>query len=311
MDGDNGFSWYDGFAGVCDPLDPWCADRGGVGSTIIVTPPIVIYVNDNAAALGSVQNAVNALRDQDSIIIKISGLFLLILKGIHDLLKLIWDKRIKPDTERIDKALKKFNRWLEKILKPIRDALKAQRDALLNIYNKFIRPLIVFLETMRRFIALLRLFHIHLLDGLDAQLAKLERKIMEPFLRALGQINTIGNWVSFILNSRLLIFRNLFMRTQAANQGGSFSMFAATPAYGFAMLPEAPTDAAGATTHTDTFSTGRAAVNDSIPALQLKYSGTPIDDMLTCWKEPLGNIHLETAIDEMLTCLFASIPKVL
>lgn len=309
MDGENGYSPYDPFDPLCSPFDDYCGTDIGGGSIIIAPPPIVIIVNGTPADLSSVQNAINQQGKLNKDIITILGLIYGALKALLDLIKLLRKKWLDDVLPKLKKALEKIQRILDKILKPIRDALKAQRDAIMDIYTRFIRPLIVFLESIRRFIALLKIFHIHLLDKLDDQLAKLERRIMEPFLRALGRVNTISNWINFILNTRLLIFRNLFMRTQAANRGGSFSMFAGTPAYGFSMLPPAPQDQAGTIDRTDTHTTARAAVQSSLPGLLKKYAGTPVDDVVACWEQGIEDVDVRTAVDEMTACILASFPR--
>lgn len=293
----------------CDPyLEPDCSPPL-YGPPLTVNQPIIVIVNDYPAALGSVQTAINNLTGiTASIIGLLGGLFNLLL-SLLSLLKLLWTKVLKPLADNVKDAIEKLQKKLDKILKPILDALKAQRQALLDFYNRFIRPLIAFLESIRRFIHILQIFHIHLLDGLDAQLAKLEAKIMGPFLAALGRINTLGNWISFILNTRLLIFRGLFLGTLKFNQGGAFTMLAGTPGYGLPLLPAAGPPAGGKPITPDTFATGRAAVKTALPALAANYAGTPVEDLVKCWQTPTGNVDLDGAVEELFTCIFNSIPK--
>jgi hypothetical protein len=310
VDGDNGFSNYDPFSPGCDPYFDNCGGVAGEPVTIITPPPVVIIVNDNPAALGSVQNAVNALRGLTAGIISILGLLLQAITAIASLLKLLWDQVISPAVDELKQVLGKIQRILDRILKPMMDAIKAQRALIMDLYNKYIRPIIKVIEGLRRFIALLKIFHIHWLDKLDAQLAALEWRIMKPIFLLLYRLNTQGNWISFILNSRLLIFRGLFLQTLQHNQGGAFNVLAGAPAYGFPLLPQYDATAGGKPPQEDTYITAKAAVAAAAPAMALRFAGTPVEDLVKCLEAPIGNVDVSGAIDEMVCCLVPSMCNV-
>jgi hypothetical protein len=291
----------------CDPFEEIDCSPGIYEPPITIQNTTVVLVNDNAAALGSVQTAVNNLTGiTASIIGLLGGLFNLLL-SLLSLLKLLWTKVLKPLADNVKDAIEKLQKKLDKILKPILDALKAQRQALLDFYNRFIRPLIAFLESIRRFIHILQIFHIHLLDGLDAQLAKLERKIMGPFLAALGRINTLGNWISFILNTRLLIFRGLFLGSMNAYRGGSFTMLAGTPGYGMPLLPNADSTQATKPPPPPTFDSALAAATASLKAVSTRFGSGPTRDLIDCWTTPIESVELKGATGDLIDCMFKSI----
>lgn len=274
---------------------------------IVFSTTTVIYVNDNAAALGSVQTAVNNLTGITASIVTLLGGLFQLLVGLLGLLKTLWEKQLKPLTGKIKDAIDKLQKKLSKILKPIMDALKQQRQQILDIYNKFIRPLIVFIESIRHFIHILQLFHIHLLDKLDAQLAKLERKIMGPFLAALGRINTLSNWISFILNGKLLIFRGLYLGSMHAYRGGAFSMMAATPGYGMPLLPAAGTTPATQPDPPMTHTRAVTAINGAIPAIATGETSGPATELLECWIASFTNVEVKGATEEMVDCILQSV----
>jgi hypothetical protein len=287
----------------CDPFDEIDCPQGIYEPPLVISNTTVTIVNDNAAAVASVQAAVNNLTGiTESILSVLGGLFNLLL-GLLALLKLLWTKVLKPLADNLKDLIGKLTKALDKILKPILDALKAQRAALMDIYNRFIRPLIVFLESIRRFIHILQIFHIHLLDGLDARLALLERKIMGPFLLALGRINTLSNWISFILNTRLLIFRGLFLGSLNFNRGGAFTMLAGTPGYGLPLLPNAGPPADGKPITPDSWTTANAAVAAAAPAIAARYAGTPAQEFVLCWNTPIQSPDLQGATKEVIDCL--------
>jgi hypothetical protein len=289
----------------CDPyLEPDCSPPL-YGPPLTVNQPIIVLVNDNSAALGSVQNAVNNLTGITASIVSLLGSIFNLLLGLLALLKQLWTKVLKPLADNLKGIIDDLKKKLDKILKPILDALKAQRQALLDFYNRFIRPLIAFLESIRRFIRILQIFHIHLLDGLDARIAALELKIMGPFFAALGRINTLGNWISYILNARMLIFRGLFLGSMNSYRGGSFTLLAGTPGYGTPLLPPAATDTNSKPPTRDTPQTAIAAVTAAGPSIAARFPNTPAGDLAACWSTPIGNVDLKGAIDELFSCIFS------
>jgi hypothetical protein len=147
---------------------------------------------------------------------------------------------MKPLLQAIQKALKKIQDVLNKVLKPYLDWMKQCRKLLMDFYNTYIRPIIQVIQQIRMIIHLLDLLHIHILDALDKELAKIQGLILKPFYLALYRLNTLGSWVSYMLNAYGLIYRGLFLSTLSANQGGTFSMLAQSPVYGFTQLPYLP-----------------------------------------------------------------------
>lgn len=254
----------------------------------------------------NIAKAFNGLRDQmvamGNAIMRFGWKIAQGVAAVFELVKLLWGNILKPLLQAVKGLIDKIKRILERVLKPIMDAIRRQRQAILDLYNRFVRPFIVFIEKLRRIIHILQLFHVHIFDALDRKLARLEMAVMAPLLRALWRVNTIGNWISFILNGRLLIFRGLFLGSMQANQGGAFSILASAPAYGFAELSHvnevsAPLTAMPAQAFTESLHAGAAAAvaetDDPLGELgrclaaSLPTSlteGDPVGDMLRCMR---------------------------
>lgn len=254
----------------------------------------------------NIAKAFNGLRDQmvsmGNAIMRFGWKIAQGVAAVFELVKLLWQNILKPLVQALNGLIQKIKRLMDKILKPLMDAVRRQRQAILDIYNRFVRPFIIFIEKLRRIIHLLQLFHIHIFDALDRKLARLEIAVMTPILDALRRVNTIGNWVSFILNGRLLIFRGLFLPSLAANQGGAFSILASAPAYGFAELPHVDVSTP-APPAPPSFANASLMLVAANPDIQARFANTPADQLVACWNQPIGNIDVTKAIDDMIHCL--------
>ena len=218
----------------CDPdIDPSCLNEPGA---VIITT-VVVETSGTAADAASVDNSLLGVGDILAALKGLMGSILSLIAGILGLLKSLWDNWIKPAIQALQKALKWLHDKLAPILKKISDWQKAQRQLLLDFYNKFIRPILQVIQTIRVIIHLLDLLHIHILDALDRELAKIQGYILKPFYLALYRLNTLGGLFGYMLNTYGLIYRSLFLSTLTANRGGAFGILASEPANGFTMLP--------------------------------------------------------------------------
>jgi len=224
------------------------------------------------------------------------------LAAVFNILKFIWGNVLGPLVKAIRGLADKIARVLNKVLKPILDGMAAQRKAILDLYTKYIRPIIVAIEKVRRIIHFFQLLHIHIFDGLDRTLAKIEGKLLTPIYKLLYRVNTLGNWVNFILNLNLLLRRGLFLGSMQANRGGSFSLLASTPAYGFQELPHTPAAPVG-DIPAPSYLVASSAVAAAGPDIQTRFAGSPVAELVACWEAPLGNIEVSGAIDELIHCL--------
>jgi len=125
----------------------------------------------------------------------------------------LWVRILHPLLDHIERIANRLGRLIDKVLKPYLDLLIKIRKAILDIYERFFRPIILTIETLRRALAILRLAHIHIADKLDAELAKLEGKIAAPILKLLQQTNELAGWMRVLLNVRLLLQQPLLVNS--------------------------------------------------------------------------------------------------
>lgn len=282
----------------CDPFnDPTCLDQP--------PPPVTIVIDTGVAAeVGSVAALAGAAAQAVSIIANVAGIILRAITSVLSLAALIWTTVLKPLLSALQKILKTIAHVIDKVLKPYLDWMRQMRKLILDLYNRFVRPIIVIIESIRRVIAIFKLLHIHVFDALDRQLAKIEGKILTPIYFALYRLNTLGNWVSFILNIQMLIHRGLFLGSMNATRGGTLNLLANAPIYGFAELPHVDTAPNGGLAP-QSFTTATAAIAAAIPDMRVRFAGTPAEQLVDCWNQPLGNIEVSQATDDVINCVLS------
>jgi len=120
---------------------------------------------------------------------------------------------------KLQKLANKLGRLIDKVLKPYLDFMRKIREAIMRIYNTFFRPIIQLIESLRRVLAILKLFHIKWAQRLDARLARLEGRIMAPIYDLLRHTSIAGSWMNLLLTLHYTLQRPIFVRTLWAYQG--------------------------------------------------------------------------------------------
>jgi hypothetical protein len=107
-----------------------------------------------------------------------------------------------------------FNRLhdlLEKILGPILKHVRAAIAMYRWYWLHYIKPLFDFLQRVRRALVIFRLLGFQWAKDLDAKIAQLESAITRSFLGVLANLNTIANWINYILDPFGLIQPNVWL----------------------------------------------------------------------------------------------------
>ncbi len=225
-----------GTPGGCDPdIDPGCL--GPVEGPIVPPPIVIVGDSGTAASINDISALQQVLGGAVGDLKSLAGLIINGIAQVLAALTLLWTTILKPLLTAIQKLMKRISDIIDKVLKPYLQWMKQVRALILDIYNRFVRPWIVLIERVRRVIRIFQLLHIHVLDGLDKQLAKLEGKLLKPIIGLLRQVNGVGNWISFILDLRLLLHRGLLLGSLQANAGGFVGSFYNAQSHGFTQLP--------------------------------------------------------------------------
>lgn len=126
---------------------------------------------------------------------------------VWDGVKIVWSDVLKPALIWVDKQLTRLHAWLKGTFQPVFDWLKQARDYVLDIYKRFVRPIIDTIDFIRAINRVLMVFHIDVLQSLDKLLADLERRLEEPILWILTRINQVMNVID-----RIVTLDGLFQR---------------------------------------------------------------------------------------------------
>lgn len=191
-----------------------------------------------------INDALNQLRDQLSqaidVVTRFSWTIAYALGSFFQLLQQIWIgfiedvwswlkriagilKKLMDDVLRIlIKALKAlWNDVLPKLLKIIRQL----RQWLQLVYTKYIRPALVYLQYVRKILAILTAFHVKFAAKLDAWLLKWQTTILGPYLYALHVLNMMGSWVNLVVSVKGILQRALFINTMYGFQSDWMNLF--------------------------------------------------------------------------------------
>jgi hypothetical protein len=102
--------------------------------------------------------------------------------------------------QKIVTAVRAAQKWLEARLRPVINFLKRVRALYDRYYKTHILPLINFIQRIRKFLFVLRLFHIKFAEALDTKLVKLETRLNQVFLTTRGYLNLALSLASLATN---------------------------------------------------------------------------------------------------------------
>lgn len=107
------------------------------------------------------------------------------------------------------------------ILKLIHDA----RQLLDQVYTKYIRKIMFWIQWARTFLAYLKLLHVPFAQKLDKIIGQIQTAVFAPFLYVLGVLNLYGAWINLILTQNLTLQRPVFLNTMYEYQADWINMF--------------------------------------------------------------------------------------
>lgn len=137
----------------------------------------------------------------------VANLFGRLWTWLNDLWTWIHDKIVV----RLMELLSRLHAILEKILGPILKHIRAAIALYKWYWLHYIKPLFDFLQRVRRALVIFRLLGFQWAKDLDAKIAKLESDITRSFLGVLVNLNTLSNWINYILDPFGLIAPNVWL----------------------------------------------------------------------------------------------------
>lgn len=124
-----------------------------------------------------------------------------------------WVNVLKPFVSWAWKEITRLASWLQRTLRPVLDFLADVRRELLRFYDRWFRPIIDTLDVARRILGILATFRLEFARELDAQLAALEGRLLQPITFALRKLNEAMDVVNRIVTLNGLLQRKVLLES--------------------------------------------------------------------------------------------------
>lgn len=103
--------------------------------------------------------------------------------------------------------------WLKNYFKPVFDFLSHVRTVLMDIYTRFLKPILTALAIIDAFLRLLADFHVEWAAKLDQIVQEIQGAITENFLKILGWVNEARDVINAVVTPDRLFQRLPILRT--------------------------------------------------------------------------------------------------
>jgi hypothetical protein len=134
--------------------------------------------------------------------------------------------------------------WLKNYFKPVFDFLSHVRTVLMDIYTRFLKPILTALAIIDAFLRLLADFHVEWAAKLDQIVQEIQGAITENFLKMLGWVNEARDVINAVVTPDRLFQRLPIIRTLNRDVGCWTHIFwnSQIAPYMKPKLPSAPID---------------------------------------------------------------------
>jgi hypothetical protein len=119
----------------------------------------------------------------------------------------LWSNVLRPFVGWAWREFQALHAWLERTFRPALEFLYKVRAKILELYTKYMRPVLDTIEITRRLLQLLAALRLEWARTLDRKLAELEHRLTLPLLEAMRAINWTINWID-----RIVDFDGFFQR---------------------------------------------------------------------------------------------------
>lgn len=127
--------------------------------------------------------------------------------------RLIYSDVLKPALVWLHDVYTRISGWLGNFFKPVFDFLSHVRAILLDVYTRFLSPILKGLDIAHAILRTLADLHIQWAATLDRWVEDIRTTITENFIRVLGWVNEVRDIVNSIVTPDRLLQRLPFVRT--------------------------------------------------------------------------------------------------
>lgn len=168
---------------------------------------------------------VNILLFLWNLLVALVNILVSIFKTIGKFLVNVWNNYIKKGILWLASHIQRLRDWLKRVLKPVLkffQKLKHWYDT--HVLAQQLRVLAM-IQKIRRFLGILRLFHIHIFDKLDNALADIQQRIQQSIAFVRGILNEIINTLTLVMDPTLFLKRGVMGGTLLGNLGAVKRIF--------------------------------------------------------------------------------------
>ena len=135
------------------------------------------------------------------------------LGKVWELLTNVWVRVLRPMLGRLVWLAGRIRRLIEHDLPRLIKWIDKIRQKVLEIYEKYTRPILVQIQRIRRLLLILRLFRIKWAEDLDKKLVWVQDQVMKPVRVILEHLALVEQWLNVIVSAEQLIQETIFGRS--------------------------------------------------------------------------------------------------
>jgi hypothetical protein len=133
---------------------------------------------------------------------------LTIFNDIKNAFKWLWDNVVKVGLTKIVSTFLKVRQWLSNLLAPVLKWIKQIRAWYDQYFNQFVKPMLKVLRQIRQVLQVFKLLGFKWAARLDADIARIENKIVSAYVTLRGYLNIATSWIQLIVDPLGILRRN-------------------------------------------------------------------------------------------------------
>jgi hypothetical protein len=187
-------AWLD----YAHPLVQQPVDAAFLGFLVGAVLSALGWLADKAVTVGYILWQVTVLIGQA--VVRSMIVVATVLGRTFSVLARLWSNVLRPFVSWAWREFQALHAWLKRTFQPALDFLYKVRHKLLELYAKYLRPVLDAIEITRRLLQLLAALRLEWARELDRKLAELEYRLTLPLLEAMRLLNRAINWIDRIVD---------------------------------------------------------------------------------------------------------------
>lgn len=183
-------------AGVVEAFK-WLADKG-------TTIAIIVWHATRIVGTALYRFAIN-----------LGGIF----SKVYGVLGDFWRGVLRPFITYVWRNIERLQKWLKDTLGPALKFIDSVRQRVLEIYDRYFRPIFDTIEVVRRTLQLLAALRLDWARELDRKLAEIEDRLLWPIREAMFRLNQVTEWINRIVTLDGLFQRLTLLRSVGRDIG--------------------------------------------------------------------------------------------